>query len=186
MNAIFGDAGLLGSVAAKAALLYLTAVVGFRVAARRSLADMSPFDFVAAVAIGSIVGRVPNASDAGYAAGAVTLVVVLIAHAITARLRHFRPVSALIDHEPRLLVAHGELLQQQVRRSGLTRADIEGLLRERGIGSISQVRYVILEQHGRFSVLREDGTPAGADDLVAPVVAKAGVPPDGEHSPARA
>lgn len=36
----------------------------FRVGQRRALADLSPFDFVAAVAVGSIAGLVPNASDA--------------------------------------------------------------------------------------------------------------------------
>jgi uncharacterized membrane protein YcaP (DUF421 family) len=179
MNAIIGDPGLLGGVAAKAALLFLTAVVGFRVAARRTLADMSPFDFVAAVAIGSIVGRVPNSSDTSYAAGAVTLVVVLAAHAITTRFRRFRPVSALIDHSPQLLAAHGEVLRHQLRRSGLTRSDIEALLRQRGIRDLSQVRYVVLEQRGRFSVVLEDGSPRGSDGLFAPVVAKAGLPTAG-------
>lgn len=181
MNSIIGNAGVLGAVAVKAALLYLTAIVGFRIAARRTLADMSPFDFVAAVAIGAIVGRVPNAGDTGYAAGAVTLVVILVAHAITTRFRRFHPISALLDHAPRLLVAHGTVLEQQVRRSGLTRTDIEALLRQRDISDLSQVRYLILEQRGRFSVLREDGS-SGAGDLIAPVVAKAGIRPDGERS----
>lgn len=62
MDHLVGGVGELGWVALKALLLYLTAVLGFRVGQHRTLADLSPFDFVAAVAVGSIVGRVPNAT----------------------------------------------------------------------------------------------------------------------------
>jgi hypothetical protein len=61
----------------KALLLHVTAVVGFRVASRRTLAEMSPGDFVAAVALEAIVRCVPNAPDTSYLAGATTLVTVL-------------------------------------------------------------------------------------------------------------
>ena len=90
----------LGWVAIKALLLYLTAIVGFRVGARRTLAEMSPFDFVAAVAVGAIVGRVPNANDTTYVAGAITLVTILVAHGVIARLRYVPSIADLVDREP--------------------------------------------------------------------------------------
>ncbi len=60
MEQLIGGVNELGWVAAKALLLYLTAVFGFRLGERRTLAEMSAFDFVAAVAVGAIVGRVPT------------------------------------------------------------------------------------------------------------------------------
>src|ERR1700722_3311122 len=71
----------LAWIAGKAVLLFATAIVGLRLGKRRILAELSPFDFVAAVAVGAIVGRIPSASDADYLAGAVTLIAVLFAHA---------------------------------------------------------------------------------------------------------
>src|SRR4051795_4745033 len=104
MNDVLGNASDIAPVAAKALLLYVTAVVGFRVSHRRTLAEMTGFDFVAAVAVGAIVGRVPNAGGTGSLAGAAPLVTVLVAHAGLTRLR-LRPVMArLLDHPPRLLV----------------------------------------------------------------------------------
>jgi hypothetical protein len=44
-------------VAAKAVLLYMTALAGLRFGTRRTLAQMSPFDFITAVAMGAIIGR---------------------------------------------------------------------------------------------------------------------------------
>ena len=72
----------LAWIAGKAVLLYATAIIGLRLGKRRILAELSPFDFVAAVAVGAIVGRIPSASDADYLAGAVTLIAVLFAHAL--------------------------------------------------------------------------------------------------------
>jgi hypothetical protein len=58
----------LAWIAGKAVLLYATAIIGLRLGKRRILAELSPFDFVAAVAVGAIVGRIPSASDADYLA----------------------------------------------------------------------------------------------------------------------
>ena len=47
----------LAVVAAKAVLIYMTALVGLRLAERRTLAQWTIIDFAAAVAVGGIVGR---------------------------------------------------------------------------------------------------------------------------------
>lgn len=169
MEFLTGDPGLLDIVAIKALLLYLTAVLAFRVGERRTLADMSPFDFVAAVAVGSVVGRVPNAHDTGFYEGAATLVVILTAHAAITRLRHLKPIAALTDHPPRVLVAEGKVLTRELRRSGITEADLESMLRQRSFHDLSKVKYVILEQRGKISVIPQ-GLDTKDGNLLLPVV----------------
>ena len=170
MSHLVGGAGDLGWVALKALLLYLTAVVGFRLGERRTLAQMSPFDFVAAVAVGAIVGRVPNASTTSYLAGAVTLVTVLLAHRAIMRLRYSPRVAHLVEHAPIVLVANGKILERELRGCGLTLGDLHGQLRQHGIGDLSEVRYVIAEQRGQLSVIRradhEGSLPALVRDVV--------------------
>jgi uncharacterized membrane protein YcaP (DUF421 family) len=141
-------------------------VFGFRVASRRTLAEMSPFDFVAVVAVGAIVGRVPNAPDTSYLAGATTLLTVLTAHAVVVRLRQFPSVARLVDHAPHLLVANGQVLEDELRRCGLTRDDLYGTLRRQGIEDLDEARYVVLEQRGQISIVRRN-TEA---DLVRDIV----------------
>jgi uncharacterized membrane protein YcaP (DUF421 family) len=153
MDNIFGEVSGIGWISIQALLLYLTAIIGFRLGKRRTLAEMSPFDFIAAVAVGAIVGRVPNAEDAAYLAGAVTLVTILIAHRIITELRHFPSIGDLVNPSSRLLVSDGEVLRDELRRSGLTQSDLYGLLRQRGYGDLSEVRYVIFEQRGQVSIV---------------------------------
>jgi uncharacterized membrane protein YcaP (DUF421 family) len=165
VSMVFGSLHDLWWVVVKSLLLYTTAVVCFRIGERRTLAEMSAFDFVAAVAAGAIVGRVPNAHDAGYLAGAATLITILLAHRLTARLR-FRPLFAkLIDHPPRLLVADGKVLDAELRRCGLTRRDLYGLLRQHGVDELASVRFVVFEQRGQVSVVRRGAAPTDTELL---------------------
>ena len=176
MENLIGGAGELGWVALKALLLYLTAVFGFRVGQRRTLAELSPYDFVAAVAVGAIIGRIPNAHDASYLAGLATLATVLFAHGCLTRLRRLPGAARWIEHAPRLLVAQGRVLEDELERAGLTRSDLNALLRRQGIGDLAEVRYAILEQRGQLSVIRGAEQGAAAPDLVQDVVARTSSP----------
>lgn len=162
MSHVIGGGTSLGWVGVKALLLYLTAIIGFRVGARRTLAEMSPFDFVAAVAVGAIVGRVPNANDTTYVAGAITLVTILVAHALIARLRYVPSIADLVDREPRLLVVNGRVVERELRRAGLTTRDLHGVLRQQGVYDLADVRVAIFEERGRVTVVRASDAPAGA------------------------
>ena len=156
MNHIVGQVGELGWVAAKAALLFATAVAALRMSRRRTMAEMSAFDFVAAVAIGAIVGRVPNSSKTSFVEGAVTLVTILVVHSAATSLR-FRPSFAkLMEHSPRLLVAEGEIKERALHRAGMTHDDLYALLRQRGVTQLDQVRFVIFERRGDLSVITKE------------------------------
>lgn len=170
MEHLFGRADELGWVAAKALLLYLAAVLALRLGERRSLADLSLFDFVAAVAVGSVVGRLPSARDSSFLDGVATLAAVLAAHWCIARLRRFPSLAHLLEHAPRLLVAHGRVLDGELRRCGLTRSDLEAMLRQRGIGDPAEARFVVFEQRGQVSVIR-DGGAGGADPELVRAIA---------------
>ena len=154
MEHLVGGVGEVGWIALKALLLYLTAVLGLRVAPRRALADLSLFDFVAAVAVGAIVGRIPNAHDASYLGGAATLGAVLLGHWAVTRLHASPSVGQLLDPAPRLLIMDGQVLQRDLARCGLTRADLFSLLRRQGVEDLGEVRFAILEGRGQLSVVR--------------------------------
>jgi len=169
MDPIFGT-NQLGWVALKALLLYLTAIFAFRLGKRRILAEMTPFDFVAAVAVGAIIGGVPSNPSASYLHGTVTLVTILVAHAAITTLRRHDRVRRLVDFPPRLLVANGRLDEAELIRCGLTREDMFGRLREGGIKDLAEVRYVVFEEDGRISIVRARESSGGEPPLVRDVV----------------
>jgi uncharacterized membrane protein YcaP (DUF421 family) len=156
MTWFVGQGTDLWHTAVKAVLLFLVAVVGFRFGERRTFAQLAPFDFVAVVSVGAIVGRTATARDAAFLVGVVALVAVLVTHRVVARLRRHRPVAALVDQPLRLLIADGRTQESELRRSGLTRDDLYGVLRNHGVAREADVRYLVYENKGAFSVVRWD------------------------------
>jgi uncharacterized membrane protein YcaP (DUF421 family) len=156
---LIGGASGLGWVAVKAALLFAVAVIGLRLGERRTLAQLSAFDFAVAVAIGAIIGRGATASDTSFATSATALVTLLVAHRVVAIGRRHSRIVRLIDHPPRVLVVRGELQETELARAGLTTADVYALLREHGIGDLGQVGYLLYETRGAVTVIGADREP---------------------------
>ncbi|MEV0001718.1 YetF domain-containing protein [Micromonospora sp. NPDC050980] len=158
VDALVGHPGWLLWVAVKAFLLYVTAVLAMRLGGRRTLAELSGYDFVAAVAVGAIVGRLPSAPDASYLSGAVTLAAILAAHALITWVRLRPGGRRLIEKGPVVVVARGRVLTGNLHRAGLTRADLDALVREHGMDGTDAVHLAVLEGRGRLSVLPRDGS----------------------------
>jgi uncharacterized membrane protein YcaP (DUF421 family) len=156
---LIGGAGGLGWVAVKAVLLFAVAVIGLRLGERRTLAQLSAFDFAVAVAVGAIIGRGATAADTSFATSAVALITLLVVHRAVAIARRHSRVVRLIDHPPRVLVAHGELQGKELAAAGLTVADVYALLRENGVGDLGQVGYLLYEARGSVTVISADREP---------------------------
>ena len=135
-----GQPDALLGVACKALLIYGTAVLGLRIAHRRTLSQWTAIDFAAAVAI-----------------GAVALVTFLVAHALVTFGRWNRWFAKVVDHRVRVLVDHGRLRRDQLRICGLTENDVLAKLREMGVRELAELRYVLYETKGDLTVVRETG-----------------------------
>jgi uncharacterized membrane protein YcaP (DUF421 family) len=151
MSWLTGSGGELGIVAAKAVLIYLTAVLALRVGQRRTITQWTSIDFAAAVAIGAIIGRTAVASGQSFAIGAVALVTILGAHLIVMYARFNRRVAKLVDHRVRVLLVDGQLRRDQLRVCGLTENDVFARLREKGIRNLGELRYVVATTRGQLS-----------------------------------
>lgn len=151
----------LGYTAGKAALMYATALVGLRLSERRTLAQWSTIDFVAAVAVGAIVGRTAIASTQSYLMGAVALIVLLLLHRLVSVARFNRWFARLVDHGVVLLVRDGELRHRELHRCGLTGDDLFAQLRQRGVLSLAHVKYVLYESKGGLTVVTADTESPG-------------------------
>jgi uncharacterized membrane protein YcaP (DUF421 family) len=159
VNELIGNASGLGWVAVKALLLFAVAVIGLRLAERRTIAQLSAFDFAVAVAVGAIIGRGATASDTSFVTSAVALVTLLLAHRVVAILRRHSRAVRLIDHPPRVLVVRGELQRRELARAGLTATDVYALLRENGVDDLAQVGYLLYEARGTVTVVGADREP---------------------------
>lgn len=135
--------------------MYVTALVALRVGERRTLAQWTIIDFATAVAMGAIIGRSAIAGTQSYATGAVALLTLVAIHRAASLLRFSPLLGKLVDHRVRVLVAHGEVRRQELRKCGLTDNDLFAHLRQKGVLSLDGVRYVLYEAKGDITVVHE-------------------------------
>lgn len=156
MSWLLGQWNTVWLVALKTLLLYCTALAGLRVATRRTLAQMSLFDFVTALAVGAVIGRTATADETSYIQGAVALATLITAHRLVSVLRFHTTAARLLDHRVRVLMVDGQLRRRQLWICGLTSEDLYAALRHQHIPRTAQVRYVLYERTGGFTIVRTD------------------------------
>ncbi|HET9188302.1 MAG TPA: YetF domain-containing protein [Acidothermaceae bacterium] len=164
---LIGDWSHLGEVAAKAVLMYATAMVALRLGERRTLAQWTIIDFATAVAMGAIIGRTAIAKSESFITGAVAVVALVAVHRLVSALRFTRPVAKLVDHRVRVLVDHGEVRLGQLRKCAITQNDLYAHLRQQGYFNLESIRYVLYETKGGLTVVPDDDRPAADEPLVA-------------------
>lgn len=139
--------------------IYVTVVVGLRIAGRRTVSQMSAFDFVVTIAIGSLVATTALSPNPSYGRGLVALITLLAAQQVVAVVRQRIPATRrVLDFAPEPLYSDGKLnLRTNPLTAQVTEAELHSKLRRHGITSLENVNLVVLEPDGRVSVLRSGG-----------------------------
>jgi uncharacterized membrane protein YcaP (DUF421 family) len=132
-------------------ILVITRAVG-----RRELSSMEPFDLILLVVIGDLVQQGVTQSDyslTGSTTVLVTMAVLVVATAwLSFRFARLRPI---LEGEPTLLIADGEIISRNLRRERMTVDEIRAEARQQSIGSLGDVRYAVLETNGKISFVTE-------------------------------
>ena len=141
---------LLRAAIGVAAMVLFTRLNGLR-----SFSKMSGFDFGITVAFGSILASAVMATDAGkFWIFLGALAALFLVQRVIAAIRTKSPtVRDWLGNDPILLMRDGKMLEDNMARARITRADVIGKLREANALQLSEVRAVILEDTGDISVL---------------------------------
>lgn len=150
----------MGKVALTTLSIYATTVVGLRVAGRRTVSQMSAFDFVVTIAIGSLVATTALSPDSRYGQGLAALLTLLAAQQVVALVRQRIPATRrVLDFSPEPLYSDGDMnLRQNPLTAQVTETELYSKLRHEGITSLDHVKVVILEPDGEISILSSDTT----------------------------
>ena len=133
---------------------YATLIALLRISGQRTLATMTPFDFVITVTIGSAFGRVLTASEVPVSEMLVTFTLLVALQWVVALLRErYSFVHRLVDREPVVLYHRGQANERALKRHRLTSDDLLSAARENGMGSLDQAEAVVLQSDGSFAVI---------------------------------
>lgn len=152
-------------VAGYAVLVFLLRITG-----ARTLAMMTPLDFVLAVTIGSAFGRTITASEVPLVQTLFVVALLIGIQWVTAVGRaRWAWVRRTVDNPPVLLWYDGVMITESLRRHRLSVVDVHTAARQAGYGSLDQLKAVIMQQDGALGVMAK--TTHGDGSTLLPYVA---------------
>lgn len=145
---------------------YVALVIMLRGTGPRTMAKMTPVDFVVAVTLGSAFGRTVTAVDVSLAQALVALVLLVLLQWVLAAVRaRWSVAGRLLDSPPVLLYYDGQVQHRYLRKHRLTEFDVHAAVREAGMGSIEFAQAVVLHQDGTLGVISKESMGDGSSLL---------------------
>lgn len=138
---------------------------------KREIGKLSVFDFVVSVMIAELSTtpmedtKIPM-YHAFVSVASLVLLQLIVAY-VSLKSHRFRH---MVEGEPTVLIEHGEIKDQAMRRIRYSMHDLLMQLREKGYANVADVEFAILETSGQLSAFpRSEGRPITAEDLGMPV-----------------
>lgn len=147
----------------RAAILYAFLLLIFRISGKRSLAQITTFDFVLLLVIGEATQQALIGSDYSITSAALAIsTLIVIDIALTSIKRRSARVDRWLDDVPIVIVEHGRPLESRMRGERVDLNDVLAAAREHhGLERLSQIRYAVLERNGDISIVPEKDESAG-------------------------
>jgi uncharacterized membrane protein YcaP (DUF421 family) len=135
--------------------VYLFVLVVFRISGKRSLSQMTTFDFILLLIIGEATQQALLGNDFSVINACVVIATLMTLDILFSWLERRLPsLGRAVESLPVVVVENGKLLQQRAEHEGITLAEILAAGRERhGLERLEQFKYAILERHGGISVI---------------------------------
>lgn len=158
-------------VVVSSVLLYLVVLGCVRLTGLRSLAKMSPTDFIWTVATGSLLASAIVSPSPPVVLAALAFATIFAIQWVVASVRHRSSTfEDIISNTPILLMDGPRVLESNLRRAHVSRRELRAKLREANVLNYDQVRAVVMETTGDISVLHTTDPDAEFDrDLIRDV-----------------
>ena len=153
-------------IALRATVIFVALYLLVRLMGKRELAQMTPFELIVLVVIGDLIQQGVTQNDFSMTGAIIAISTIAFLGLAMSWAAYLWPrAERLLEGEPRVVVRDGELLEANLRRSRLTRSEIESEMRLAGIGHVRDVAWAILEPRGKISFIQrsEDGGDDGEE-----------------------
>ncbi|MBM7601608.1 uncharacterized membrane protein YcaP (DUF421 family) [Virgibacillus halotolerans] len=148
-----------------AALFILTKVLG-----KTQMSQLTPFDFIAAIVMGELVGNALFDKEAGlFEIGYVVVVWGVLLYMVEIITQKFKGTRFVLEGKPSIIIHKGKLIREEMRKNKIDIGEVLHLLRAKDTFSIQEVEYAIMESNGTLSVLKKsEYQPTTKADIKAP------------------
>lgn len=149
-------------------VLYLYTLLLIRIVGKRGLGQLSPFEFLIIVALGSAIGDPMFYPEVPVFSGMLVITAVVgLERLLVLITERSQAMENVIESVPVCVVADGNLVQENLDKEDLSKHEIQMLLRLEGVENLGDVRRAYLEPTGKVSVFWYP-SKAGAGESILP------------------
>jgi len=138
--------------------IYVVLLIVFRISGKRSLAQITTFDFVLLLVVGEAVQQALLGDDFSLT-NAFLIVITLVGMDVGLSLlkQRYKPVEKWLDSAPVIIVENGRLLNERMAGARVDVSDILSKARElQGIERLEQIKYAVLEPSGGITIIPKE------------------------------
>jgi uncharacterized membrane protein YcaP (DUF421 family) len=139
----------------RALCVYVFLLVVLRISGKRTLSNMTPFDFVLVLILSETVQQA-MIDDDNSMTNALLLVTTLIGLDVLLSLlkNRFPALERLIDSTPVVVMQDGELNRDRMKGERVGEDDILSAARQQeGVGRLDEIDYAVVEQTGDITII---------------------------------
>ena len=133
-------------------LVYVFLVVVLRLAGKRELAQLNPFDLVVLLTLSNTVQNAIIGEDNSVVGGMIGAATLLVVNYVFVRYLYKHPaLDAAVEGKSDILIEHGKLRREKLRKDLITLPELEAAAHRQGFASLQEVDCARIEPGGTLS-----------------------------------
>jgi uncharacterized membrane protein YcaP (DUF421 family) len=141
----------------RAVLIYLILFIIFRISGKRTMKESTPFGLILILLISSSVADAMKDQDRSLTNGLIQAMTLIVIHIFISNVKlGSRKTEKILGDVPTLLIENGELLNERMKQTRVTKEDILQAARLGKITRLEQIKYAILETDGSICIIPKE------------------------------
>jgi uncharacterized membrane protein YcaP (DUF421 family) len=142
-------------------LVYAFLIIGLRLAGKRELAQLNPFDLVVLLTLSNTVQNAIIGEDNTVLGGIIGATTLLLVNYLVVRFIHRnQKIEKMVEGEEVRLVDHGVMQTKLMAQEDVDVTELEIAAHKQGLEGLDSIETAILEPDGAISFIEKEITPA--------------------------
>lgn len=138
----------------RAVIVYVALLVMLRLSGKRTVGELSIFDLIVIIVLGSAVRAALLGNDKSVLGGLLVVAVLLLLDFVGAFLSaRYKPVERLLDGKPVLVARDGVVFHDVLKKCNVPAGTFEGVLRKHSM-TTAEIGQAILEANGNITLCK--------------------------------
>lgn len=139
----------------RAAIMYVFLFIIFKISGRKTLLEMTIFDFILVLIISEATQQALLGEDFSLTGAMITIgTLIFIDKSLGFMENKIPKLNLWLNGSPIILIENGRVLDQRLRKCSLSEDEIMEVARQQeGLENLDEIKFAILEKNGKISII---------------------------------